>query len=98
MRLTAGSSSFIILAAEIGPAELSMRGAANRMGRHDLPVWQHPVDALFVVACDLQMRQTRAVAKHDGLYRRTAQACVEAHLAPAGGRRGAAPRAAQGWY
>ena len=34
-----------------------------------------------LVACDLQMRQTKAVATHDGLRKRTARARIETHLA-----------------
>ena len=37
-------------------------------------------DILFLVAADLQMRQTKAVAKHSGLHKRKARARVEAHL------------------
>ena len=60
-----------------------MRNRALRL--QDPQVWRvlprGRSDILFLVACDLKMRQTTAVAKHDGLRKRTAPARVEAHLA-----------------
>jgi hypothetical protein len=79
------SPTVTAMAAEIGPGELTMRAAAHRMGLQDLQVWRvlpkGRADILFLVAADLQMRQTKAVAKHNGLRKRTARARVEAHLA-----------------
>jgi len=73
------------MAAEMGPDELTMRAVALRLGLQDPQVWRvlpkGRSDILFLVACDLQMRQTQAVAKHNGLRRRTARRRVEAHLA-----------------
>ena len=37
-------------------------------------------DILFLVAADLQLRQAKAVKRHDGLRKRGARARVEAHL------------------
>ena len=75
----------IAMAAEMGPGELTMRAVAHRMGLQDPQVWRvlpkGRSDILFLIACDLQMRQARAVAKHNGLRRRTARGRVEAHLA-----------------
>ena len=58
-----------------------------------------------VIAADLQMRQAAAVAQHDGLRKRTARACVEAHLArmlafdfAPGVKAWRRACAAQGWY
>ena len=75
----------IAMAAEMGPDELTMRAVAHRMGLQDPQIWRvlpkGRADILFLVAADLQARQTKAVAKHDGLHRRTARGRVEAHLA-----------------
>jgi len=75
----------IAMAAEMGPDELTMRSVAHRMGLQDPQVWRvlpkGRADILFLVAADLQTRQAKAVAKHDGLHKRTARARVEAHLA-----------------
>jgi hypothetical protein len=75
----------IAMAAEMGPDHLTMRAVAHRMGLQDPQVWhvlpKGRSDILFLVAADLQMRQTKAVAKHDGPRRRPARARVEAHLA-----------------
>jgi AcrR family transcriptional regulator len=101
--------TIIAMAAEMGPDELTVRAVAQRMGLQDPQIWRAlpkgRADILFLVASDLQMRQTAAVAKHDGLRKRTGRARVEAHLArmlafdfePAvkGWRRACA---AQGWY
>ena len=75
----------IAMAAEMGPDELTMRAVAHRMGLQDPQIWRvlprGRSDILFLVASDLQMRQTKAVAKHRGPHKRTARARVEAHLA-----------------
>jgi hypothetical protein len=99
----------IAMAAEMGPDELTMRAVAHRMGLQDPQVWRvlpkGRADILFLVAADLQMRQTTAVAKHDGLHKRTARARVEAHLAQMlafdfepGVKEWRRACAAQGWY
>ena len=99
----------IAMAAEMGPDELTMRAVAHRMGLQDPQVWRvlpkGRADILFLVAADLQMRQTKAVAKHDGLRKRTARARVEAHLAQLlafdfepGVKEWRRACAAQGWY
>ena len=75
----------IALAAEMGPDELTMRAVAHRMRLQDPQIWRvlpkGRADILFLVAADLQTRQAKAVAKHDGLRKRTARSRVEAHLA-----------------
>jgi len=75
----------IAMAAEMGPDELTMRAVAHRMGLQDPQIWRvlpkGRADILFLVAVDLQTRQAKAVAKHDGLRKRSARARVEAHLA-----------------
>jgi len=97
------------MAAEMGPDELTMRAVAHRMGLQDPQVWRvlpkGRADILFLVAADLQMRQAKAVAKHDGLRKRTARARVEAHLArmlafdfEPGLKEWRRACAAQGWY
>jgi hypothetical protein len=60
---------------------------------------------LFLVAANLQTRRTKAVAKHDGLRKRTARARVEVHLArmlafdfEPGVKEWRRACAAQGWY
>jgi hypothetical protein len=99
----------IAMAAEMGPDELTMRAVAHRMGLQDPQVWRvlpkGRSDILFLVACDLQTRQTKAVAKHDGLHKRTARARVEAHLGrmlafdfESGVKAWRRACAAQGWY
>lgn len=99
----------IAMAAEIGPDELTMRAVAHRMGLQDPQVWRvlprGRADILFLVAADLQMRQTGAVARHDGLRKRTARARIEAHLArmlgfdfAPGVKEWRRACAAQGWY
>jgi hypothetical protein len=73
------------MASEMGPDKLTMRAIAHRIGLQDPQIWRvlpkGRSDILFLVACDLQMRQTAAVANHDGLRRRTARGRVEANLA-----------------
>jgi len=99
----------IAMAAEMGPDELTMRAVAHRMGLQDPQVWRvlpkGRADILFLVAADLQTRQVRAVAKHDGLRKRTARARVETHLArmlafdfEPGVKAWRRACAAQGWY
>jgi len=99
----------IAMAAEMGPDELTMRAVAHRMGLQDPQIWRvlpkGRADILFLVAADLQTRQARAVATHDGLRKRTARARVEAHLAlmlafdfQPGVREWRRACAAQGWY
>ena len=81
----ATGSTVITMAAEMGPDELTIRAIARCIGLQDPQVWRvlprGRSDILFLVARDLKMRQTTAVAKHDGLRERTARARVEAHLA-----------------
>jgi len=55
-----------------------MRAVAHRMAGA-LPRGRPGI--LFLVACDLQMRQAKVVARHSGLHKQTARARVEAHLA-----------------
>jgi hypothetical protein len=73
------------MAAEMGPDELTARSVALRMGLQDAQIWRAlpngRADILFVVACDLQVRQGEAVRRRDGLLKRDAEARVEAHLA-----------------
>jgi hypothetical protein len=99
----------IAMAAEMWPDELTMRAVAHCMGLHDPQVWRvlpkGRADILFLVAADLQMRQAKAVAKHEGLRKRTARARVEAHLArmlafdlQPGAKEWRRACAAQGWY
>jgi hypothetical protein len=57
----------------------------RRIGLQDPQIWRvlpkGRSDILFLLACDVQMRQAEAVAKHDGPRRHTARGRVEAHLA-----------------
>src|SRR5256885_16299905 len=73
------------MAAEVGPEELTARAVAHRMGLQDAQIWRAlprgRSDILFLVAGKLQIRQTEAVAHHDGLRKRTARGRVEGHLA-----------------
>jgi len=75
----------IAMAAEMGPDELTARAVAQRLGLQDPQIWRAlpkgRADILFLVACDLQVRQIDAVKTHDGLRKRNARARVEAHLA-----------------
>jgi hypothetical protein len=75
----------IAMAAEMGPDELTARAVAQRMGLQDPQIWRAlpkgRADILFLIACDLQVRQTDAVRTHDGLRKRSVRARVEAHLA-----------------
>jgi len=99
----------IAMAAEMGPDELTMRAVAHRMALQDPQIWRvlpkGRADILFLVAADLQTRQAKAVAKHDGLRKRTARARVEAHLVrmlafdfQPGVKEWRRACAAQGWY
>ena len=99
----------LAMTAEMGPDELTMRALAHRMGLQDPQVWRvlprGRSDILFLVAADLQQRQAKAVARHDGLRKRTARARVEAHLArmiafdfEPGVKEWRRACAAQGWY
>jgi hypothetical protein len=99
----------IAMAAEMGPDALTMRAIAHRMGLQDPQVWRvlpkGRADILFLVATDLHLRQTKSVAKHDGLHKRTVRARVEAHLArmlafdfEPGVKDWRRACAAQGWY
>src|SRR3954465_3693561 len=75
----------IAMAAEMGPEELTARAVAQRMGLQDAQIWRAlprgRSDILFLVAGKLQIRQSEAVAHHDGLRKRSPRARVEAHLA-----------------
>jgi hypothetical protein len=75
----------IAMAAEMGPDELTARAVAQRLGLQDPQIWRAlpkgRADILFLVACDLQVRQMDAVKTHDGLRKRNARSRVEAHLA-----------------
>jgi len=99
----------IAMAAEMGPEALTMRAVAHRMGLQDPQVWRvlpkGRADILFLIAAELQTRQTKAVAQHDGPHRRTVRGRVEAHLArmlafdfTPGVREWRRACAAQGWY
>jgi hypothetical protein len=99
----------IAMAGEMGPDELTMRAVAHRMGLQDPQIWRvlprGRSDILFLVACDLQTRQAKAVARHEGLRKRSAHARVEAHLAQMlafdfepGVKEWRRACAAQGWY
>src|SRR5262252_2638685 len=75
----------LAMAAEMGPDELTARAVAQRMGLQDPQIWRAlprgRADILFVVACDLQVRQSEATRSHGGLRNRGPRARVEAHLA-----------------
>jgi hypothetical protein len=75
----------IAMAAEMGPDELTARAVAQRMGLQDPQIWRAlprgRADILFLVAADQQLRQAKAVRRHEGLRKRGARARVEAHLA-----------------
>jgi hypothetical protein len=75
----------IAMAQVLGPDELTARAVAQHMGLQDPQIWRAlprgRADILFLVACDLQVRQTEAVKDHQGLRKRGARARVEAHLA-----------------
>lgn len=75
----------IALSKELGPDELTVRAVAQRMGLQDPQIWRAlprgRADILFLVTCDLQVRQIEAVENHEGLRKRSARARVEAHLA-----------------
>jgi hypothetical protein len=73
----------LAMAAEMAPDELTARAVARRMGLQDPQIWRAlphgRADILFIVACDLQIRQAEAVAA-PAPRRRTALARVAAHL------------------
>ena len=73
----------LAMAAEMAPDELTARAVARRMGLQDPQIWRAVphgrADILFIVACDLQIRQAEAVAA-PAPRRRTALARVAAHL------------------
>jgi hypothetical protein len=75
----------LAMAAEMGPDELTARAIAQRMGLQDPQIWRAlpggRADILFLVAADLQLRQSQAVRRHVGPRKRGARARVEAHLA-----------------
>ena len=75
----------LAMAAEMGPDELTARAIAERMGLQDPQIWRAlprgRADILFLVAADLQLRQTQMVRRHQGPRKRGARARVEAHLA-----------------
>jgi hypothetical protein len=99
----------LAMAAEMAPDELTARAVARRMGLQDPQIWRAlpggRADILFIVACDLQIRQAEAVATPAMPRRRTAPARVAAHLdrmlafdfAP-GTRPWRRACAAQSWY
>lgn len=99
----------LALAAEMGPDELTARAVAQRMGLQDPQIWRAlpkgRADILFIVACDLQVRQAETVRSHDGLRKRSPRARVEAHLTrmlafdfEPGTKAWRRACAAQGWY
>lgn len=75
----------IAMAKELGPDELTARSVAQRMGLQDPQIWRAlprgRADILFLVACDLQVRQIEALKNHEGLRKRGARARVNTHLA-----------------
>jgi hypothetical protein len=75
----------LAMAATMAPDELTVRAIARRMGLQEPQIWRALPrgrgDVLFLVAADLQLRQTKAVRRHEGLRKRGARARVEAHLA-----------------
>ena len=77
--------TILAMAAEMAPDELTVRAVAQRMGLQEPQIWRAlprgRADILFLVAADLQLRQAKAVRRHDGLRKRGARARVEAHLA-----------------
>jgi hypothetical protein len=87
---------------------LTVRAVAHRRGLRDPQIWRvlpkGRSGILFLVACDLQMRQAEAVVKHDALRRHTVRGRVAAHVArmlafdfePGGRRSGAAPARLKG--
>jgi hypothetical protein len=99
----------LAMAAEMPPDALTTRAVARRMGLQDPQIWRAlpggRADILFLVACDLQMRQAEAAAAPAGSRERTPRARVEAHLgrmlafdfAP-GTKAWRRACAAQGWY
>src|SRR5262252_2354255 len=74
----------IAMAREMGPEELTARAVAQRMGLQDPQIWRAlprgRADILFLVACDLQVRQTEAVKNHQGLRKRSTRGRIENHL------------------
>jgi hypothetical protein len=97
------------MAGELGLNELTSRAVAQRMGLQDPQIWRAlpkgRADILFLVAGDLQARQTDAVKAHEGLRKRGPRARVEAHLArmlafdfDPGVRAWRRACSAQGWY
>jgi len=68
------------MAAEMGPEELTVRAVAHRLGLQEPQVWRVLLkgrsNILFLVPCDLQVCQAKAVAQHGGLRRRTPRARV----------------------
>jgi hypothetical protein len=81
----------IDMASKMGPDELTVRAVAQCMGLQDPQVWRvlpkGRADILFLVAADLQMRQTKAVARHDGLRKRTCLTSGSDYNVIAGGAR-----------
>jgi hypothetical protein len=73
----------LMMAAEMGPEELTARAIVQRMGLLEPQIWRAlprgRADILFLVAADLQLRQAKA-ARHDGLRKRGARARIEAHF------------------
>jgi hypothetical protein len=74
----------LAMAAEMAPDALTVRAVAQRMGLQDPQIWRAlprgRADILFLIAADLQLRQAKAIRRHDGLRKRGARARVEAHL------------------
>jgi hypothetical protein len=75
----------LAMAAEMAPDELTVRAVAQRMGLQEPQIWRAlsrgRADILFLIAADLQLRQSKSLRRHDGLRKRGARARVEAHLA-----------------
>ena len=75
----------IAMASEMGPDELTAGQSRSGWGYRDPQIWRAlpkgRADILLLVACDLQVRQAKAVRRPDGLCKRSSRARVEAHLA-----------------
>ncbi len=94
------------MAAEMGPPAPTMRAVAHRMRLQDPRVWRllprGRADISVLLAAELQVCQTTAVAKHHRLHKRTPRTRVKVHLARTLAfdfepRVKAWRRAAQGW-
>jgi hypothetical protein len=95
------ASTVIGMAAEMVPDEVTTPVVAHCMELQEPHVWRAlrkaREDFLFLLAADLQLRQTKRVEKHDGLHKPTPRArrgtsCVHARLRLRAKGEGVAPR------